>query len=224
MLYVQYACAATAGLMIIGHMAKIVAVQSGTPSRSASCSSRCSRSSTRAAGSWPASSPTTSAASSPSARVRHAGGRDVLLRRPSPRSARFIARLRRRRLQLRRLPLALPRDDRRQLGHEEHGLNYGILFTAWGVGGVIGPMLAGRIADRTGSYAGAYSIAGSAPLRVRPRDVQLHERVGQHPGEEVRIRIGRRPTEPEEVPAVFPPQARAVAGAGLPLHVSERSR
>jgi len=27
-LYVQYACAATAGLMIIGHLAKIVAVQS----------------------------------------------------------------------------------------------------------------------------------------------------------------------------------------------------
>ena len=29
-LYIQYACAATAGLMIIGHLAKIVAVQSGT--------------------------------------------------------------------------------------------------------------------------------------------------------------------------------------------------
>ncbi|HEY6004183.1 MAG TPA: hypothetical protein VIV57_15005 [Anaeromyxobacter sp.] len=40
------------------------------------------------------------------------------------------------------------------------GLNYGVLFTAWGVGGVVGPTLAGRIADRTGSYAGAYEVAG----------------------------------------------------------------
>jgi MFS family permease len=40
------------------------------------------------------------------------------------------------------------------------GLNYGILFTGWGLGGVFGPILAGRIADSTGSYAGAYNIAG----------------------------------------------------------------
>jgi hypothetical protein len=40
------------------------------------------------------------------------------------------------------------------------GLNYGALFTAWGVGGVVGPMLAGKIADATGSYTGAYNIAG----------------------------------------------------------------
>ena len=38
--------------------------------------------------------------------------------------------------------------------------NYGILFTAWGVGGVVGPMLAGAIADGTGSYALAYNTAG----------------------------------------------------------------
>jgi MFS family permease len=47
-----------------------------------------------------------------------------------------------------------------QWGTKNMGLNYGVLFTAWGVGGVVGPMLAGRIADTTGSYAGAYDIAG----------------------------------------------------------------
>jgi len=45
-------------------------------------------------------------------------------------------------------------------GTKNLGLNYGILFTAWGVGGVVGPTLAGRIADQTGSYAGAYHVAG----------------------------------------------------------------
>jgi MFS family permease len=40
------------------------------------------------------------------------------------------------------------------------GLNYGLVFTGWGVGGVIGPILAGKIVDTTGSYAGAYNVAG----------------------------------------------------------------
>jgi len=44
-------------------------------------------------------------------------------------------------------------------GTKSLGLNYGILFTAWGVGGVLGPILAGRIADATGSYELAYQIA-----------------------------------------------------------------
>ena len=47
-----------------------------------------------------------------------------------------------------------------QWGTKNMGLNYGVLFTAWGLGGVIGPTLAGKIADATGSYAGAYNIAG----------------------------------------------------------------
>jgi MFS family permease len=45
-------------------------------------------------------------------------------------------------------------------GTKNLGVNYGILFTAWGVGGVFGPILAGKIADATGSYAGAYTVAG----------------------------------------------------------------
>ncbi len=44
-------------------------------------------------------------------------------------------------------------------GTRNLGLNYGILFTAWGVGGVFGPLLAGWIADSQGSYAPAYQVA-----------------------------------------------------------------
>jgi OFA family oxalate/formate antiporter-like MFS transporter len=39
--------------------------------------------------------------------------------------------------------------------------NYGIVFTAWGVGGVTLPILSGKIFDATGSFALAYSISGS---------------------------------------------------------------
>ena len=39
------------------------------------------------------------------------------------------------------------------------GVNYGLVFTAWGVGGVFGSMTAGSIVDSTGSYAVAYAIA-----------------------------------------------------------------
>jgi OFA family oxalate/formate antiporter-like MFS transporter len=38
-------------------------------------------------------------------------------------------------------------------------MNYGILFTAYGIGGIFGPILAGRIADSTGNYSMAYTIA-----------------------------------------------------------------
>ena len=39
------------------------------------------------------------------------------------------------------------------------GVNYGLVFTAWGVGGVFGSMTAGTIVDRTGTYGIAYAIA-----------------------------------------------------------------
>ncbi len=46
-------------------------------------------------------------------------------------------------------------------GTKNLGLNYGILFTAWGVGGVFGPILAGKIADASGNYNVAYIISAS---------------------------------------------------------------
>lgn len=45
-------------------------------------------------------------------------------------------------------------------GTKNLGLNYGILFSAWGVGGIVGPMIGGYIADSTGSYGLAFTIAG----------------------------------------------------------------
>ena len=46
-------------------------------------------------------------------------------------------------------------------GTKNLGLNYGIMFTAWGVGGVFGPILAGKVADATGSYSTAYLISAA---------------------------------------------------------------
>lgn len=44
-------------------------------------------------------------------------------------------------------------------GSKNFGMNYGVLFTAWGIGGVIGPMTAATILDSLGSYNYAYITA-----------------------------------------------------------------
>ena len=45
-------------------------------------------------------------------------------------------------------------------GTKNLGVNYGLVFTAWGIGGVFGPMLAGMVADSSGgSYSLAYAIS-----------------------------------------------------------------
>lgn len=46
-------------------------------------------------------------------------------------------------------------------GTKNLGLNYGLMFTAWGVGGVFGPLLAGKIADLSGSYYAAHLISSA---------------------------------------------------------------
>lgn len=46
-------------------------------------------------------------------------------------------------------------------GTKNLGVNYGLVFTAWGVGGVFGSMTAGTIVDSTGSYGVAYAIAAA---------------------------------------------------------------
>jgi MFS transporter, OFA family, oxalate/formate antiporter len=80
-----------------------------------------------------------------------------------------------------------------QWGTKNMGMNYGILFTAWGVGGVIGPTLAGRIADQTGSYAGAYNIAGVLVSCAFVLAMLSYIQVSVNPEErEVRIRLGRK--------------------------------
>jgi OFA family oxalate/formate antiporter-like MFS transporter len=49
-------------------------------------------------------------------------------------------------------------------GTKNLGVNYGLIFTAWGVGGVFGSMTAGSIVDSTGSYAIAYGVAAGLCL------------------------------------------------------------
>ncbi|MFA5354296.1 MAG: OFA family MFS transporter [Thermodesulfovibrionales bacterium] len=158
-LYIQYACAATAGLMIIGHLAKIVAVQSGNTIQIGFLFVALLA-------------------------VFNAGGRVVAgivsdyVGRMVTLAFVFI---------MQALIMAFftqfstvtafilgsavvgfnygaclslfPATAADYWGTKNLGMNYGILFTAWGVGGVFGPMLAGSIADSTGSYTMAYYIA-----------------------------------------------------------------
>ena len=46
-------------------------------------------------------------------------------------------------------------------GAKNLGLNYGVLFSAWGVGGMIGPQLAGFFLDATGTYQTAFFVSAA---------------------------------------------------------------
>jgi len=52
-----------------------------------------------------------------------------------------------------------PAATKDQFGLKSFGLNYGIMFTAWGVGGLILPRVAGMIKDVTGKEDMAFYIA-----------------------------------------------------------------
>jgi OFA family oxalate/formate antiporter-like MFS transporter len=41
------------------------------------------------------------------------------------------------------------------------GVNYGLLITAWGVGGVFGPLVGGIVRDTTGTYALSYTVSAA---------------------------------------------------------------
>jgi len=49
-------------------------------------------------------------------------------------------------------------------GTKNLGVNYGLVFTAWGFGGVFGSMTAGTIVDSSGTYSVAYAIAAGLCL------------------------------------------------------------
>lgn len=161
LLYIQYACAATAGLMIIGHLAKIVAVQSGNTI-------------------------TIGFLFVALLAIFNAGGRVVagivsdyigrvitiafvcimqaLIMFFYPQfttTTAFILGSAMVGFNYGACLSLFPATTADYWGTKNLGLNYGILFTAWGVGGVIGPILAGRIADITGNYHLAYYIAAS---------------------------------------------------------------
>jgi OFA family oxalate/formate antiporter-like MFS transporter len=85
-----------------------------------------------------------------------------------------------------------------QWGTKNMGMNYGLLFTAWGVGGVFGPILAGQIADRTGSYAGAYNVAGLLLIAAFFLAMLFYVNVSfSVPDKQVTIRIGGKRGESE---------------------------
>lgn len=158
-LYVVYACAATAGLMIIGHLAKIVSLQSGNTIQIGFLFVALLA-------------------------VFNAGGRII-----AGFVSDYIGRIMTIALvcvaqavimfffdQLSTVMtffvgsafvgfnygacLALfPAATADYWGTKNFGLNYGILFTSWGIGGVFGPILAGKIADIYGSYTMAYNIS-----------------------------------------------------------------
>ena len=45
-------------------------------------------------------------------------------------------------------------------GMKHFGVNYGMMLTAWGVGGVFGPLLGGIVRDVTGTYVISYVVSG----------------------------------------------------------------
>ena len=159
-LWLQYACAATAGLMIIGHMARIVAVQSGNTVSIGfvfvallACFNAGGR-------------VVAGVVSDYVGRVVTIGLVCVLqalamfLFSSFTTVAGFVVGAAVVGFSYGACLAIFPAATADQWGTKNMGLNYGILFTGWGVGGVIGPLLAGKIADATGSYAGAYNIAG----------------------------------------------------------------
>ncbi len=68
-----------------------------------------------------------------------------------------------------------PSVTRDYYGLKNFGVNYGLLFTAWGFGGFLLSLLAGKVYDATGSFGFAYycsaallAVAAAATLSIRP--------------------------------------------------------
>jgi OFA family oxalate/formate antiporter-like MFS transporter len=49
-------------------------------------------------------------------------------------------------------------------GTKNLGLNYGVLFSAWGAAGILGPAIAGRVFDRFGDYRYAFFAASACAV------------------------------------------------------------
>lgn len=201
-LWLQYACAATAGLMIIGHLAKIVAVQSGGAIQSGFL--------------FVALLAVFNAAGRVAAGVASDRiGRMITVAfvclvqainlfffTHYETSAGFLLGSALVGFNYGACLSLFPASAADHWGTKSLGLNYGILFTAWGVGGVFGPVLAGKIADATGSYQAAYRTATGlllfatflAMLSYAHFSVDLASR-------EVTIRIGGKRKEAPEAEA-----------------------
>jgi MFS transporter, OFA family, oxalate/formate antiporter len=49
-------------------------------------------------------------------------------------------------------------------GTRNLGMNYGVLFTSWGIAGILGPMIAAKVFDAFGDYHYAFYAAGALAL------------------------------------------------------------
>jgi OFA family oxalate/formate antiporter-like MFS transporter len=49
-------------------------------------------------------------------------------------------------------------------GTRNLGMNYGLLFTAWGTAGIVGPVIAAQVFDAFGDYRYAFYVAGALAL------------------------------------------------------------
>lgn len=49
-------------------------------------------------------------------------------------------------------------------GIKNLGMNYGLVITAWGIGGVLGPLVGGIVRDATGTYTVSYLISAALSL------------------------------------------------------------
>lgn len=78
-----------------------------------------------------------------------------------------------------------------RFGLRHLGGNYGMMFTAYGVGGLLGPLLAGLVWDAAGSYRGAFwaaagaCVAASALVASTPKQPATTRNVGHVVGSEV---------------------------------------
>jgi OFA family oxalate/formate antiporter-like MFS transporter len=59
-------------------------------------------------------------------------------------------------------------------GMRNFGVNYGLIFLAWGFAGILGPILAGSAADMTGNYFIAYAISGGLSFAVFFMALTIH--------------------------------------------------
>jgi MFS family permease len=160
-LWLQYACAATAGLMIIGHMAKIVAVQSGNTIQIGfvlvallACFNAGGRIVAGMVSDHIGRVVTIALVCTFQALAMFLFARITTV-------AGFVVGAAVVGFSYGACLSLFPSTAADRWGTKNLGLNYGVLFTAWGVGGVLGPTLAGKIADSTGSYAGAYMVSSA---------------------------------------------------------------
>jgi MFS family permease len=210
-LYLQYAFAATAGLMIIGHLAKIIAVQSNNAVKAVVFLQLLAI--FNAAGRVAAG-----VVSDAIGRVVTAAfvfilqAFNMVFFSAYATESGFVIGAALVGFNYGACLSLFPSSAADRWGTKNLGLNYGILFTAWGVGGVFGPLLAGWIADTQGSYAPAYNVAawllvGATLLSLLSYvaiDVNLPER-------ELTIRLApkRQPAPGPAASAAVTPPARS---------------